>query len=472
MSDPLLFIDAPVQNATLGIPFTVSGWAIDRAASSGTGVDTVRAWAYPEGGGKPILLGDATLGGERHGVARFYGEQFRFSGYRLSASTPLAGGGYTLKVSARSSVTGIFEVVRTVSVVIGTDPRMQVDRPLPGVTVSLPFTVSGWAIDRAASSGTGVDAVRVWAYPQSGGTPTFLGIATLGGNRPGVEGLYGAQFNPSHFTLRATTPLAPGVYTFRVSAHSTVTHTWNDRNVQVTVKAATQMRVDSPTDHAVLTPPFVVSGWAINTGATSGVGVDAVHVWAHPQSGGSPTFLGEATLGIGRPGVAALHGEQFRFSGYRLQATKPLAEGSYVLKVHARNTITNSFSDVRLVRVRIAPDPMMWVDSPRPGTTVSLPFQVTGWAIDRAASSGSGVDAVHVWAFRSGASPVFLGKAKLGSIRPGVGALYGAQFSASGFGLLVTTPLAPGNYTLTVFARSSVTNTFNNSVPINTTVSH
>lgn len=34
----------------------VAGWAFDRAAASGTGVDTIHVWAFPVGPGDPLFL--------------------------------------------------------------------------------------------------------------------------------------------------------------------------------------------------------------------------------------------------------------------------------------------------------------------------------------------------------------------------------------------------------------------------------
>ena len=69
-------------------------------------------------------------------------------------------------------------------------------RVLPGALVTLespvagaagqPLEVRGWAVDGSATSGTGVDAVHVWAYPAAG-NPVFLGAATYGLSRPDVE---------------------------------------------------------------------------------------------------------------------------------------------------------------------------------------------------------------------------------------------------------------------------------------------
>ena len=95
----------------------------------------------------------------------------------------------------------------------------------------------------------------------------------------------------------------------------------------------------------------------------------------------------------------------------------------------------------------------MTVDLPRSHETVSEPFTIAGWALDPQAPIGSGIDAVHVWAQRRDAAalPVFLGAAELGAARPDVGRAFGAQFDATGFGLIAK-GLAPGEYDVMVFA--------------------
>jgi uncharacterized repeat protein (TIGR03803 family) len=95
-------------------------------------------------------------------------------------------------------------------------------------TVGHSFAVGGWAIDRAAVSGTGVDAVHVYAYPSPGSsmTPVFLGIATYGASRPEVGSRFGPQFTNSGFTLTGF-GLAPGRYQITAFEHSSVSGTFN-----------------------------------------------------------------------------------------------------------------------------------------------------------------------------------------------------------------------------------------------------
>lgn len=102
----------------------------------------------------------------------------------------------------------------------------------------------------------------------------------------------------------------------------------------------------------------------------------------------------------------------------------------------------------------------MSTDAPAAGTTVVQPFLIGGWALDLTASGGSGVDEVQVWALPASGTGIFLGAAELNVARPDVAAVYGAQFSHTGFFLIATAVLNPGTYTLRVYARRQSTGTF------------
>ena len=90
---------------------------------------------------------------------------------------------------------------------------------------------------------------------------------------------------------------------------------------------------------------------------------------------------------------------------------------------------------------------------------MSTPFVVSGWALDRQ-GEGTGVDAIHIWAYPSaGGAPVFLGS-PAGASRPDVATAFGdARFAPSGYSLTVNT-LPPGTYTVVVYARSTATGAF------------
>ena len=66
---------------------------------------------------------------------------------------------------------------------------------LDGVVASSSgLELSGWAIDRRAPTGPGVDSVHVYTYPAAGGAPVFMGAWSAPFlSRPDVAALYGAQ---------------------------------------------------------------------------------------------------------------------------------------------------------------------------------------------------------------------------------------------------------------------------------------
>jgi hypothetical protein len=118
---------------------------------------------------------------------------------------------------------------------------MAVNPPDPEAIITAPvFDVDGWSIDRAiegtALSGSGVDTLHVYAYPDpgSGAAPIFLGVATVGLSRPDVAALYGPRYDTSGFHLsvdRSALGLATGVYNIAVHSHSTVSNTFNNVTV-------------------------------------------------------------------------------------------------------------------------------------------------------------------------------------------------------------------------------------------------
>jgi hypothetical protein len=103
-------------------PFVVGGWAFDRGARTGTGIDAVHVWAYPADGGKPSFLGSATLGGDRLDVATAFGAAARLSGYGLIVNG-LASGTYDIAVFPHSAVTNRFVAAKIVRVTIAPSPR-------------------------------------------------------------------------------------------------------------------------------------------------------------------------------------------------------------------------------------------------------------------------------------------------------------------------------------------------------------
>jgi hypothetical protein len=239
-----------------------------------------------------------------------------------------------------------------------TNPLMSIDTPATNTSAAGAVTVAGWAIDYGAPSGTGIDAVHVWAYPTSGAAPTLVGVASLGVARPDVGAAFGSsRFTPSGFTV--TGALAPGAYDVVAYAHSMVTGTFNNAKiVRVTITAPLsnpRMAVDAPALNQNLSRNFIVAGWAIDLGAAVGAGVDTVHVWAYPVSGAAPIFVGSATVDGNRSDVAAAFGAGSRFgaSGFSLTVSGQLPPDTYNLVIFAHSTVTGTFNNAIVIRVRV-----------------------------------------------------------------------------------------------------------------------
>jgi hypothetical protein len=229
-SNPEMSIDNPGNAAAVTQPFTIAGWAADLGATADSGVDAIDVWAFPASGAAPTYVGRGAYGGARPDVAGAFGSQFVNVGYGISVRG-LTPGVYQFSVYAHSKLTGTFNDLRTVTVTIaGNPPRMSIDTPGAGA-VATTFMVAGWAIDPSAASGSGVDVVQAWAYPNpgSGAAAVFVGTATLGYSRPDVAAAFGPPGASSGYGLIAT--LAPGTYDLVVFAHSTVTGTFNQSQV-------------------------------------------------------------------------------------------------------------------------------------------------------------------------------------------------------------------------------------------------
>jgi hypothetical protein len=112
----------------------------------------------------------------------------------------------------------------------------------------------------------------------------------------------------------------------------------------------------------------------------------------------------------------------------------------------------------------------MAIDTPANGAEVQGPFAVAGWALDLAGEEGSGVDTVHLWAYRvAGGAPIWLGVAEYGRPRPDVGALYGKTFTPAAYALVVS-GLSSGSYDVVVYAHRAKTGSFDAAQVVRVTV--
>jgi hypothetical protein len=188
--------------------------------------------------------------------------------------------------------------------------------------------------------------------------------------------------------------------------------------------------------------------------------VDAVHIYRDGPAG-SGAFLGGASYGAYRPDVGAAFGStQFDYSGWSFNwDTRNLSWGSHTLYVYARSTVSGNWQLLTRSIVRSAGNPVMNIDAPVQGATVTGNVPVGGWAVDLDAvgESGAGVDAIHIYRDGPAGSGTLLGAATYGGYRPDVGAHFGStQFDYSGWNFTWNTAGQSGPRTLYVYAHSNV----------------
>ena len=237
--------------------------------------------------------------------------------------------------------------------------------PRPLITIDVPgrdwvpyiFDVAGWALDKSAMDGSGIDAVHVWAYPADGGAPTFVGAAGLGAARPDVAAAFGPQYGTAGFSLSALLP--EGTWTLTAFAHSAFTNTFVASASTTTnvVNTTAHVTIDAPVEGS-LRGPFVIRGWALDLSSGTpptapGTGIDTVHVYAY-RDNGQAIFLGAAVYGDLRQDVAGRWGDRYLTSGFHL-AVNTLPAGHYRLAVFARRTATFTFAPAQVREVTVKP---------------------------------------------------------------------------------------------------------------------
>jgi hypothetical protein len=118
-------------------------------------------------------------------------------------------------------------------------------------------------------------------------------------------------------------------------------------------QAGAHMYVDLPAPGATVPQSFTVVGWALDSsGPPNSVGIDSLHVWAHPIDGTAPVWVGVAKPGGVRPDVAAIFGSRFQRSGFAIEAVG-LPRGVYDLVVYGHSIAGNWFSMAQAVRVTV-----------------------------------------------------------------------------------------------------------------------
>ena len=125
-------------------------------------------------------------------------------------------GAHTITVTATDSDTTPDSGSASVTVnVQATPPTVYIDAPTAGSNVSGTVTISGWAVDNAASVGTPISSVQVKV------DGTVVGTATYGLSRPDVCAVYPGRPgcpNVGYSYSLNTSTLSMGAHTITVTA--------------------------------------------------------------------------------------------------------------------------------------------------------------------------------------------------------------------------------------------------------------
>ncbi len=329
--------------------------------------------------------------------------------------------------------------------------RMFIDRPAAGAAVTGAFQIVGWALDSDGWSDVsrGVGVAEIVVYDETPGDPVQLvGRGQLNLVRPDVSGAFGLRYDQAGYQVNVPEyAVRPGTRQFVVRVRLSADDSWLAQTLVLNVARSPIMSFTIDTGSPVAepgTPRLVLTGWAYDERPASGCGVSEISFTAVPDTPGPAVPLGNATLGISRPDVAASVGFSTPFlCGWRLAFDQPPV-GPYQLIGTVRGPggeVVHTFQ--RSVTVRRGPFGV--VDTPGPGADVAGAISLTGWALD-----DEGVSRIDVLFGNTGtriAQGIFVD-----GVRPDVAAVYPTfpDNTRGGWGVQVLTNLLPngGNGTL------------------------
>jgi hypothetical protein len=496
---PFGLVETPVDNSagvTGAVPFT--GWALDDIEVTGITIcrDAVGGESPPIdarcGGTPQFFVGTAlVVDGARPDV------QAAFPGYPLNSKAgwgfmvltnmlPSQGNGM-FRFSAYASdrdghVTLLGGRTITCDNAHATKPFGTIDTPSPGGIASGSSYVNfGWAL-----------TPRPKTIPIDGSTFAVMvdgvsvGRVTYNNFRPDVAGVFPGLNNTNGavgYRILDTTTLADGLHTIAwvVTDDHGVTEGIGSRFFTVANSAsgvsATLEQSAMPPDQTLNTiaiddrPIYGRRSWdpgaawqvfavgAAGRAVIRGEEVDRFELWFGDDSG---TYSGYLRVGDTLAPLAAGSRLDPR-SGIFTWAPGAGFVGTYdFVFVHSSGARAVSQKNVRVIlRAKGSGHigAQVEIDVPR-AHAIDQPAVLAGWAADLDAAAGSGIDALHIWAYPAGGgAPIFLGAAAYGGQRPDVAAIHGAAFLNTGFSLLIN-GLSPGTYDVAVFPWSSVSGGF------------
>jgi len=457
-SNPLMSIDSPASQGagnTAAGNVTVSGWAIDQASTSGSGIDKVDLYLDGYSGQGGIGLTEVTNFSQRPDVAKAYGPQFLNSEFSATIDmNGYANGQHTFYVYEHSALSNNW-TVQTRTFVLG-NAAGSLDSPT-GQTVAGNVPVRGWACDPNSSSGTGIDMVDVYVDGLSGQGGTFVTRLTNFKDRQDVvDAGFGQHCLTSGFdTTLDVTGWANGLHTLYMYAHSVqYGWSWHFNSQQFAVDNAIG-NLEHPNQETVASN-LPISGWVCDPASSNGTGIDMVDIYVDGPAGQGGTAMTRITSFSDRQYVVdAGNGQHCLTSGFSTTVdVSGYPNGVHTLYMYA-HSVQYGWSWHFDSRTFTLDQALGNLDSPT-GQTVTDTVAISGWACDSNSPSGTGIDKVDIYVDGlSGQGGTFVTSLTNFNDRTDVAAAYGQRCLNSGFSTTVDVKgWADGPHKLYMYAHS------------------
>jgi hypothetical protein len=507
VTPPFGVVDTPLDNAT-GVTgsIPVTGWALDDVQ-----VASVKIYRDPVAGetqGILVYIGDAAfVPGARPDVAAAYpsapfNTQAGWGYLLLTNVLPNTGTGtyrlhmYATDSTGNQTLLGSRLITCTNSTAV--TPFGAIDTPAPQEVISsATYNDFGWVLSLGPRR----------ADPPGGGTVRVVIDGAVVGSPSGwtsrsdLSALFPVAQYPGVNTALAvhsfsTTGLANGLHTIAWSVTDNLGGAAGVGSRYFTVSKSLPLAALAEASTLAAEPGGLPEAPLESVAITGrrGFGFDAPLRRFRPDAAGRVTVQGEEVdrieLHLAGPATEGRYAGYLRAGG----ALTPLPIGSSLepatgdftwqpgvafvgpydfVFVRSSDGHAVARQEVRIVLNPKASDrvgPQVVIDTPGRQQDVGQPFVLAGWAIDLDDEVGTGIDALHVWAYPlAGGDPIFVGTAAYGGARPDVAALHGERFKPSGYSLTVG-GLAPGNYDLAVFPWSTAAGGFVQAKTVRVTV--
>jgi hypothetical protein len=351
MSLPTVAIDSPIWGTQLSGSVTVSGWTLDSSTVIGTQIQNVDIQI------DGVRAGSAFYGAYRGDVCGVFPGRPGCDnvGYTYTLNTyALSNGPHTLRVVATDSDyiphQGSAQIAISIFNQPGIPPRIAIDTPLAGSTLSGTIDVSGWVLDVSDPRPTAISTVDVYI------DSTKMGSAFYGTPRADVCSVYPGRpgCNNVGYTYQLDTRrVISGAHQLRIVAtDSDPLPSQGTVQIPITVQNFPPIvAIDVPgVQYSTVSGTLGLLGWTVDGTVAGATLIRSVDIYIDGVRTGS------ATYGDQRPDVCAVFPRPgCNNVGYHANIdTRLLSNGPHVIQVVATNSASVPSQGLGTMRVTVA----------------------------------------------------------------------------------------------------------------------